>query len=156
MDSVTRGLEAWGVPVDCVHTEAFGPASVRQAVRGPAAQPDCGVDVTFARSGVTAQWSRCRRRCSSWPRNIRWAIDFGCRAGSCGTCVTQVLSGAVRYLHQPNAPLEADKVLPCIAVPAEPLHARCVTRQLDRVRGGDVGRRRAMLSCGFMRCRHKF
>ncbi len=121
MDSVTRGLEAWGVPVDRVHTEAFGPASVRQAVRGPAAQPDCGVDVTFARSGVTAQWSRCESPLLELAEEHSVAIDFGCRAGSCGTCVTRVLSGAVRYLHQPNAPLEADEVLPCIAVPAEPL-----------------------------------
>ena len=59
MESVTRGLQAWGVPADRVHTEAFGPATVKQAVGGPTAQPDCGFDVTFERSGVTAQWSRC-------------------------------------------------------------------------------------------------
>jgi hypothetical protein len=35
--------------------------------------------------------------------------------------VTRLLSGAVRYLHQPNAPLEADEILTCVAVPAEPL-----------------------------------
>jgi hypothetical protein len=35
--------------------------------------------------------------------------------------VTRLLSGKVRYLHQPNAPIEVDEVLPCIAVPAEPL-----------------------------------
>ena len=121
MDSVTRGLETWGVPADRVHTEAFGPATVRQAVRGPAAQPDCGVDVTFARSGVTALWSRCESPLLELAEEHSVAIDFGCRAGSCGTCVTRVLSGAVRYLHQPNAPLEVDEVLPCIAVPAAPL-----------------------------------
>jgi hypothetical protein len=27
----------------------------------------------------------------------------------------------VRYPHQPNAPLDADEVIPCITVPAEPL-----------------------------------
>jgi len=43
-------------------------------------------------------------------------IDFGCRAGSCGTCVTRILSGAVRYLHQPNAPTEVGEILPCIAL----------------------------------------
>ena len=59
MDSITRDLQAWGVPTDRVHTEAFGPATVKQAVRGPTAQPDCGFDVTFERSGVTVQWSRC-------------------------------------------------------------------------------------------------
>jgi ferredoxin-NADP reductase len=59
MDSVTRDFEAWGVPADRMHTEAFGPATIKQALHGPTAQPDCGFDVTFARSGVTAAWSRC-------------------------------------------------------------------------------------------------
>jgi hypothetical protein len=35
--------------------------------------------------------------------------------------VTRLLSGTVRYLHQPNAPIEDDEVLPCIAVPVESL-----------------------------------
>ncbi len=121
MDSVTRGLETWGVPADRVHVEAFGPATVKQAVRGPTAQPDCGFDVTFARSGVTALWSRCELPILELAEEHSVAIDFGCRAGSCGTCVTRVLSGAVRYLHQPNARLEANEILPCIAVPTEPL-----------------------------------
>jgi ferredoxin-NADP reductase/MOSC domain-containing protein YiiM len=121
MESVTRGLQAWGVPTDRVHTEAFGPATVKQAVGGPSAQPDCGFDVTFERSGVTAQWSRCESPLLELAEEHAVAIDFGCRAGSCGTCVTRLLSGSVRYLHQPNAPLEAGEILPCIAVPAEPL-----------------------------------
>jgi ferredoxin-NADP reductase/MOSC domain-containing protein YiiM len=121
MDSVVQDLEAWGVAADHVHTEAFGPATVMQAVRGPANQPDCGVEVTFARSGVTALWSRCQSPLLELAEEQSVAIDFGCRAGSCGTCVTRVLSGAVRYLHQPNAPLEANEILPCIAVPTEPL-----------------------------------
>src|SRR5262249_27927927 len=57
MASVTRDFEAWGVPAERVHTEAFGPAAVKQTLRGPTAQPDCGFDVTFARSGVIALWS---------------------------------------------------------------------------------------------------
>jgi MOSC domain-containing protein YiiM/ferredoxin-NADP reductase len=121
MDAVTRDLQAWGVPTDRVHTEAFGPATVKQAVHGPSAQPDCGFDVTFERSGVTAQWSRCESPLLELAEEHSVAIDFGCRAGSCGTCVTRLLSGSVRYLHQPNAPLEAGEILPCIAVPAEPL-----------------------------------
>jgi MOSC domain-containing protein YiiM/ferredoxin-NADP reductase len=121
MDTVTRGLQAWGVSADRVHTEAFGPATVKQAVRRPSAQPDCGFDVTFERSGVTAQWSRCESPLLELAEEHSVAIDFGCRAGSCGTCVTRLLSGAVRYLHQPNAPLEEGEILPCIAVPVEPL-----------------------------------
>jgi len=121
MEAVTRDLEAWGVPTDRVHTEAFGPATVKQAVHGPTTQPDCGFDVTFERSGVTAQWSRCEEPLLELAEDHSVAIDFGCRAGSCGTCVTRLLSGSVRYLREPNAPLEAGEILPCVAVPAEPL-----------------------------------
>jgi ferredoxin-NADP reductase/MOSC domain-containing protein YiiM len=121
MDGVTRDLQAWAVPPDRVHTEAFGPAAVKQAVHGPAGQPDCGFDVTFERSGITAQWSRCESPLLELAEEHSVAIDFGCRAGSCGTCVTRLLSGSVRYLREPNAPLEAGEILPCIAVPAEPL-----------------------------------
>ena len=121
MDSITRGLEAWGVPADRVHMEAFGPSTIKQAGHKPAAQPCCGVNVTFARSGVTALWSRCESPLIELAEEHSVAINFGCRAGSCGTCATQLLSGTVRYLHQPDAPLCAGEVLPCIAVPAEPL-----------------------------------
>ena len=77
--------------------------------------------MTFARSGVTALWSRCGSPLIELAEEHSVVINFGCRAGSCGTCATQLLSGAVRYLHQPGAPLCAGEVLPCIAVPAEPL-----------------------------------
>src|SRR5262249_49283147 len=40
MDSVARDLEAWGVPANRVHTEAFGPATIKQTLHGPTAQPD--------------------------------------------------------------------------------------------------------------------
>ena len=121
MDSVTRDLEARGVPADRVHTEAFGPATIKQALHGPTAQPDCGFDVTFARSGVTAAWSRCDSPLLEFAEELSVPIDFGCRAGSCGTCVTRILSGAVRYLHQPDAPIEAGEILSCVAVPVEAL-----------------------------------
>jgi len=119
--SVTRDLEAWGVPADRVHTEAFGPAAVKQSAQGPATQPDCGIEVMFARSGLTTLWSRCESPLLELAEEHSVAIDFGCRAGSCGTCVTRLLSGTVRYLHEPNAPLESGEILPCVAVPAEPL-----------------------------------
>jgi ferredoxin-NADP reductase/MOSC domain-containing protein YiiM len=121
MDSMTRDLGAWGVPADRMHTEAFGPATIKRSVRGPTTQPDCGFEVTFARSGVTVLWNRCESPLLELAEEHWVAIDFGCRAGSCGTCVTRLLSGTVRYLHRPNAPLQGDEVLPCIAVPIEPL-----------------------------------
>src|SRR5215469_10382459 len=77
MDSVTRDFEAWGVPTDRVHTEAFGPATIKQALHGPTAQPDCGFDVTFARSGVTAAWSRCDSPLLEFAEEHSVPIEFG-------------------------------------------------------------------------------
>ena len=121
MASVADDLETWGVPAERVHTEAFGPATVKQSVRGPATLPDRGIEIIFARSGVTALWSRCESPLLELAEEHSVAIDFGCRAGSCGTCVTRLLTGSVRYLREPGAPLRSDEILPCIAVPAEPL-----------------------------------
>jgi ferredoxin-NADP reductase/MOSC domain-containing protein YiiM len=121
MDSVTRDLAAWGVAADRVHIEAFGPATIQEEARGPATQPDCGFDVTFARSGVTAQWTRCASPLLELAEEQSVPIAFGCRAGSCGTCATRLVSGSVRYLHEPDAPLAAGEILPCVAVPAEPV-----------------------------------
>ena len=121
MESVTRDLQTWGVPTDQVHTEAFGPSAVKQAVQGPATQAGYRFDVTFERSGITAVWNDSESPLLELAEENSVAIDFGCRAGSCGTCATRLLSGSVRYLHQPNAPLEPGQILPCIAVPAEPI-----------------------------------
>jgi len=109
------------VPAERVHTEAFGPATVKQAARAPHTQPDCGFEVTFARSGLNAQWSRCTSPLLELAEDNSVAIEFGCRAGSCGTCATRLISGSVSYLHEPNAPLAEDEILPCVAVPAEPV-----------------------------------
>ena len=121
MASATEALDAWGVPADRVHTEAFGPATIRRSVHGSAVQPDCGVEVSFVRSGVTTLWSRSDTALLDLAEENSVSIDFGCRAGSCGTCVTRLLSGTVRYLREPGAPLERGEILPCIAVPSEPL-----------------------------------
>jgi ferredoxin len=121
MASVTGDLDAWGVTPDRVHTEAFGPASVRQSAHGAATEPGCGIAVTFARSEVAGLWSRGESSLLAFAEEHSVAIESGCRAGSCGTCATRLLSGAVRYVRQPNAPLEQGEILPCIAVPAETL-----------------------------------
>lgn len=88
---------------------------------GIAALPETAIEVTFARSGVTALWNRCESPLLELAEEHSIMIDAGCRAGSCGTRVTRLLAGSVRYLHQPNAPLQGDEFLPCIAVQIEPL-----------------------------------
>ena len=44
-------------------------------------------------------------------------MDSGCRAGSCGTCITAVKDGEVDYIEEPGALPEDSSCLTCIAVP---------------------------------------
>ena len=48
-------------------------------------------------------------------------LDFGCRAGSCGTCITAVKSGEVSYVEEPGSLPESGSCLACIAVPKSDL-----------------------------------
>ena len=45
------------------------------------------------------------------------AIDFGCRAGNCGTCVTALKAGEVSYVSEPGELPDKGSCLACIAVP---------------------------------------
>lgn len=49
--------------------------------------------------------------------------QFGCRGGSCGTCRTRVLKGAVTYAAPPSFQVEADEALICCALPAQGMQA---------------------------------
>ena len=100
MESMTRDLQVWGVPIERVHTEAFGPSAIKQVGQGPTSQADSPFDVTFERSGTTVQWSQGGRRCSSWPRRIRWPSTLAAGQGAaaparpdcfpvrCATCIS--------------------------------------------------------------------
>ncbi len=48
-------------------------------------------------------------------------IDYGCRAGNCGTCITAIRDGSVDYVVEPGAAPEAGSCLTCISVPKSKL-----------------------------------
>lgn len=121
MQSLSDGLREWGVPDDRIHSEAFGPAAIKAGAPDPDSRRDCGLEVTFARSHAVAVWSRCDSPLLELAEEAGISIPFGCRAGSCGTCVTTVLAGDVSYLHAPGAPVASGEILACVAVPTTPL-----------------------------------
>lgn len=45
------------------------------------------------------------------------AIDSGCRAGNCGTCLVAILEGEVTYLREPGITVEHGSCLTCVSVP---------------------------------------
>lgn len=124
MESLTKGLSAWGVPEEQIHFEAFGPASVKKVAKAEsaAAQGAPGVEVNFVRSNKTVLWSSEAGSLLELAEAHGIRIDSGCRAGSCGTCVTAVRDGSVEYLGgNPDFDIEKGSCLACVAVPKSAL-----------------------------------
>lgn len=120
MKSIVDGLEAWGVPDDKVHFEAFGPATVKKAAPKPTASETVmlsKLEINFARSGKTAAWKPNFGSLLELADELGIKIDSGCRAGNCGTCLVAIKSGAVDYLSGHGAEAEAGSCLTCICKP---------------------------------------
>ncbi len=121
MDSITTALSEWGVSEEHVKFEAFGPATVKRkaqpAADAASAGAGDGIEVVFARSSKTLRWDQGCGSLLDFAEQHGISMDFGCRAGSCGTCVTAVKEGQVAYLSEPDAEPEQGSCLACIAVP---------------------------------------
>lgn len=118
MESLVPGLETWGVATSDIHYESFGPASLTRRI-----QPDgqalgaTPLTVTFSRSGKQLGWTPNAGSLLELAEANGIAVPSGCRAGSCGTCQTTLLSGEVEYSQQPDADIEPGCCLLCIAMP---------------------------------------
>lgn len=120
MQSLHDGLIASGVSSDRIHYESFGSGlSLATEVRKPAAASANGssTKVTFAKSGVTAEWSKDAGTLLELAEEAGLAPVFGCRSGICGTCATPLSSGAVDYIEEPLATFESGEVLLCCSIP---------------------------------------
>lgn len=122
MESLVRDLDEWGVPDASVHFEAFGPASVKKAHPKPAgdaapAEAAKTFEIKFAKSGKSLTWDGSFDSLLEFAESNGVAIDSGCRAGNCGTCITALRDGAVKYVEEPGAQPEDGSCLVCISVP---------------------------------------
>jgi ferredoxin-NADP reductase len=118
MESLVPALWAWGVPESHVQFEAFGPASVKSATatrsRGQHAKP---CEVSFERSSRAQLWDGSFASLLEFGEAAGIDMPSGCRAGSCGECLTAVRGGNVRLVKQPGIAVPADHCLTCISVP---------------------------------------
>jgi ferredoxin len=122
MDQLLKDLKAWGVPEKDVAIEAFGPQTVKRVAPniegGAALKPSAAtIEVTFAKSGKSFPWNGGGMSLLEFAEKHGISINFGCRAGNCGTCLTAVKQGEVDYLVEQGAKPEAGSCLACIAVP---------------------------------------
>ena len=119
MDSLTSDLREWDVPDRDVNFEAFGPASVKKTATATvsAETSSVGQVVTFARSNKKVTWVGSHGSLLELAEDSGIALDSGCRAGSCGSCITAVKTGEVSYMEEPGTLPEDGSCLTCIAVP---------------------------------------
>ncbi len=118
MKSINDGLENWQVPPSRIFTEAFGPASLRSIDKPtPAAKAQSAVEVSFSKSGVKGKFSPTSGSLLALAESEGVDIPFGCRAGSCGTCETRIVSGKVVYPEGAKPDCPASHCLACIALP---------------------------------------
>lgn len=121
MEDLLLGLSEWGVPEDRIHFEAFGPASVQSAAVRIA--PPAGSEtpeeheVVFDRSGKAFPWTPEAGSLLDLAEKNDVPLDFGCRAGSCGSCVVAIVEGDVDYRIEPGFEPDPGTCLACIAVP---------------------------------------
>ncbi len=124
MESLYDGLVEWGVPQSQIFFEAFGPASIGKTRGLPSTDivsGEAGTCVKFTTSDITAEWSS---ECSSLLELAELNdanIDYGCRAGSCGTCQTVLLKGNVTYPENLAVECPPGTCLACIARPDGPV-----------------------------------
>ena len=128
MNTVVPALAEWGVPEKNIHFEAFGPATVKKAApdknpeeKAADAAAAEGIEVVFAKSGKTCAWDPEADSLLDFAEENDVVIDFGCRAGNCGTCITAIRSGDVTYVVEPGAAPESGSCLACISVPKSSL-----------------------------------
>lgn len=119
------GLRNYSIADRRIYAETFGPSSLKRTADAGAALPvrpppsKSPVPVAFMDSLKEARWTPESGTLLELAEARGLEPDFSCREGTCGTCRTKLLKGAVTYVREPTAGVAADEVLICCAVPAE-------------------------------------
>jgi len=125
MQSTYDGLRDLNIADNRIHAEAFGPSGLMRRQDAGAANAPARVaaikptPVAFVKSGKEARWNPDSGTLLELAESRGLNPEFGCRSGSCGTCRTRVVSGAVAYPVAPEFKVADDEALICCAVPAD-------------------------------------
>lgn len=131
MQQMYDGLRALDINDTRIHAEAFGPSSLQRSASDTPSVVELtpisseSVPVMFMASTKEARWNPGDGSLLDLAEQRDLSPPFGCRGGSCGTCRTNILQGAVTYAQPPEFQVPSGEALICCAVPAagtEPLH----------------------------------
>ena len=117
------GLRSLDVADDRIHAETFGPSALVRSVPGTveAVAPPASsepVPVVFLNASQEARWTPASGTLLELAEARGLSPAYSCRTGTCGTCRTKLMAGAVTYANAPAAPRSDDEVLICSAMPA--------------------------------------
>ncbi|MBV7482606.1 pyridoxamine 5'-phosphate oxidase family protein [Bordetella sp. BOR01] len=125
MQAIYDGLRGYNIADSRIHAEAFGPASLARTTDAHACAPtrpppsSKPVSVTFMNALKESRWMPDTGTLLDLAQARGLEPEFSCREGNCGTCSTRLIKGAVTYVKEPTAKVEAGEVLICCAVPAQ-------------------------------------
>src|SRR5437660_1869446 len=126
MTDMRDAFTAAGVDPVNIHSELFGalPAinpgvvvdsSPRTPPHPPAGTPGPGPAISFARSGLSVEWSPGYGTILDLAESCDVPTRFACRSGVCHVCETEIVDGSVSYLQSPLEPPGPGAVLICPA-----------------------------------------
>ncbi len=131
MTDMRNFLNAAGFDPARIHSELFGALpSINPGIvdtgqhnrpHPPAGTPGTGPSITFARSGLTVDWSQDYFSILDLAEACDVPTRFACRSGVCHVCVTGVVAGTITYVQQPLEPPAESEVLICSAAPQSDL-----------------------------------
>ncbi len=121
MESLVPGLEDWGVGSGDIYYESFGPASLIKHEKAAPSATSQPITVSFSRSGKSIPWDLAAGSLLEFAEANDIEVESGCRAGSCGSCQTEVKTGEVDYNQEPDADVVPGHCLLCISTPKSDL-----------------------------------
>jgi ferredoxin len=128
MADMRAALARAGIGESRIHSELFGalppinPGITDAPTRAPHlpdGPPGAGPAVSFARSGITANWSDDYGSILELAEACDVPTRFSCRSGVCHICVTPLVDGTIAYRPLPLESPSAGSVLICSAQPAQ-------------------------------------
>lgn len=123
MESLVPAVADWGIDPERIHFEAFGPSTVPRLNKAAKQQPvstGTATDlpkVSFATSSRNQQWDPRADSLLEFAEDLGLSVPSGCRAGSCGSCQTTVISGEVEITKEPDFDVSPGCCLLCISRP---------------------------------------
>ena len=75
------------------------------------------LQVTFARSGVTATWDPACNTILDLAEQQGLSPPYSCRSGICHTCICKLVEGEVEYLEEPLDAPDSGSALICCSRP---------------------------------------